>query len=154
MTRILRKWTVVDLERTQISPIPEGDEAIPYVGSQRRVRAQSSCGEVPRNEPSSGVLIGGSRRLDEIPDPRQQSQPHRSACHTQWSQKSHPSLMMIVDAHAILNVVPCIATGEMGVWGDMGEDGKDELVRELENCENGMRYVSVRSKEVGRRSPY
>ena len=28
--------------------------------------------------------------------------------------------------------------GEVRVWGDVEENGKDKLVRELENCENGM----------------
>jgi len=56
--------------------------------------------------------------------------------------------MVIVDLHTILHAVPCITTGEMRIWGDMGEDGKDELVWELENCENGMGWISIRSKAL------
>jgi len=56
--------------------------------------------------------------------------------------------MVFTDVHPILNTVPCIVTSEMRVWGNMREDGKDELVRELENCENGTGQVSIRSKEL------
>jgi len=42
---------------------------------------------------------------------------------------------------------PCIGTGELRIRGDVGEDGKDELVWELENCENGMGWVSIPSEE-------
>jgi hypothetical protein len=46
--------------------------------------------------------------------------------------------MVIVDLHTILNTEPCIVTGEPRVWGDVGENGKDELVWEFENCRNGV----------------
>jgi len=39
-------------------------------------------------------------------------------------------------------------TGKVRVWGDVREDGKDELIRELENCENGTGEVSIRPKEL------
>jgi len=32
---------------------------------------------------------------------------------------------------------------KLRVWGDVREDGKDEFVREFENCKNGTRWVSV-----------
>ena len=40
----------------------------------------------------------------------------------------------VVDFHTILNAEPCIATGEVRIWGDVGENGKDQLIRELEDC--------------------
>lgn len=42
--------------------------------------------------------------------------------------------MVIVGHHAILDAKPRIATGELRVWGDVGEDRKDQLVWQLENC--------------------
>jgi len=45
--------------------------------------------------------------------------------------------MVFTDVHPILNAVPCIVTGKVWIWGNVREDGKDELIRELENCENG-----------------
>ena len=30
----------------------------------------------------------------------------------------------------------------------MREDGKDKVIREFENCENGMEQISVRPREV------
>ena len=49
--------------------------------------------------------------------------------------------MVIVDSHTILNAEPRIVTDvdKLRVWGDVRENGKDEFVREFENCENGMR---------------
>ena len=35
---------------------------------------------------------------------------------------------------------------ELWFWGDVGKDGEDQLVWELENCENGMRWIDVRSE--------
>jgi len=55
--------------------------------------------------------------------------------------------MVIADIHTILEAEPCIGTGEVRVWGDVGENGKDEFVWELENCENGMGRVNIPSKE-------
>ena len=47
-------------------------------------------------------------------------------------------LMVITNLAAVLNTEPCVVSGEAWVWGDAGENGKDKLVWEFENCENGM----------------
>jgi len=47
--------------------------------------------------------------------------------------------MVIVDLHTVLNAEPCVLTGELWFWGDVGENGKDELVREFENYGGGTR---------------
>jgi len=56
--------------------------------------------------------------------------------------------MVIADLHTILNAVPRIAAGEMWVRGDVRENDKEELGWELENCDNGMGYVSIRSNKL------
>ena len=35
----------------------------------------------------------------------------------------------------------------VGVWRDLKQDGKDELIWEFENCENGTGWIKTRSKE-------
>jgi len=55
--------------------------------------------------------------------------------------------MVVVDLHPILDTKTCIRTGELRVWGDVGENGKDEFVWELENCENGVGWVNILSRE-------
>ena len=45
--------------------------------------------------------------------------------------------MVIVGDHIILKAESCIVISEPRFWGDMGENGKDEFVREFENCEMG-----------------
>jgi len=45
--------------------------------------------------------------------------------------------VIIVDLQTIMKAEPCIGTGEVRVRGDVGENGKDELVWELENYKNG-----------------
>ena len=45
--------------------------------------------------------------------------------------------MVIFYPRAILNAEPCVGTGQQWVWRDVGEDGTDKLVWELENCETG-----------------
>ena len=54
--------------------------------------------------------------------------------------------MMMIDHHTILKAEPFIVTGEPWFWGEARENGKDELVWEFENCENGMGHISARSK--------
>jgi len=44
--------------------------------------------------------------------------------------------MVIIEPHTIQNTEPCIVAGEPRVWGGVGEDRKDELVWELEDCGN------------------
>ena len=56
--------------------------------------------------------------------------------------------MVIADPHTIRNMEPWVVTDEPWVWGDVREDGQDELVREFENCESAMEQVDVRSKEL------
>jgi len=34
-------------------------------------------------------------------------------------------------------------SGDLRFWGDIEENGKDELVREFENCEKRMRQINV-----------
>jgi len=58
--------------------------------------------------------------------------------------------MVIVDLHIILSTKSCIVTGELRFWGDVGENRKDKLVWELEDCESGIDQISVRSKELTR----
>ena len=41
--------------------------------------------------------------------------------------------MIVINLHTILHAVPRIMTGEVRFWGNVGENGKDELVWELEN---------------------
>ena len=48
-------------------------------------------------------------------------------------------MMIIVDLHTILDAEPRVVTGELRFRGGVGENGKDELVREFENCESKMR---------------
>jgi len=55
--------------------------------------------------------------------------------------------MVIVDLQTILKAEPCIGTGKLRVWGDVEENGEDELVWELENCGNGRGWVSIPSEE-------
>jgi len=45
--------------------------------------------------------------------------------------------MIIVDLHTILDAESCIVTGEPRFWGDVGENGKEELVWEFEYCRKG-----------------
>ena len=40
-----------------------------------------------------------------------------------------------------------MVTDKLRIWGDVGEDGKDDLVWELEDCENGTGWISIQSKE-------
>ena len=47
--------------------------------------------------------------------------------------------MVIVHPHTVLEAEPCMVTGEPRFWGDVGENGKDELIWEFENYEGGMR---------------
>jgi hypothetical protein len=47
--------------------------------------------------------------------------------------------MVIVDAHIVWGTEPCTVTSGSRVWGDVRENGEDELVREFEDWENGMR---------------
>lgn len=44
----------------------------------------------------------------------------------------------MINFPAVLNPELCVVSGEAWVWGDARENGKDKLVREFENCENGM----------------
>ena len=55
--------------------------------------------------------------------------------------------MVIVDLQNILSAESCITADELWVWGDIGEDRKDKFVRKLENCEEGIEKVNIRSKE-------
>ena len=41
--------------------------------------------------------------------------------------------MVITNLAAVLNTEPCVVSGEAWVWGDMRENGGDELVWEFEN---------------------
>ena len=52
--------------------------------------------------------------------------------------------MVVIDLHAILFTEPCIVTSELRFWGDMGENGENELVWDSENCEQGMGYINIR----------
>lgn len=45
--------------------------------------------------------------------------------------------MVIVDFHTILFTEPCIGTSELRLWGDVRENGENELVWEFENCKGG-----------------
>ena len=49
-------------------------------------------------------------------------------------------VLEIADHHPTFNSKPRVVTGACGLRarGDVREDGKDKLVREVENCENGM----------------
>jgi len=44
---------------------------------------------------------------------------------------------VIIDHHIILEAEPRTMTGELWFWGEVRENGKDKLVWEFENCENG-----------------
>ena len=55
-------------------------------------------------------------------------------------------MVTIVDRQTILDAEPSIVTGVTWVWGDVGEDGKDELVRKFENCECGIGRINIRPK--------
>ena len=46
--------------------------------------------------------------------------------------------MVIIDLHVVLEAESCVVTGEPRVRGDMRENAKDKLIREFEDCENGM----------------
>ena len=50
--------------------------------------------------------------------------------------------MIIANLHTVLDTEPCVVTGELRVWGNMREDGKDELVWEFENYENGTKQIN------------
>ena len=45
--------------------------------------------------------------------------------------------MVIVDLHTILDAESCIVAGEPRFWGDIGENGKKDLIWELENYKKG-----------------
>jgi len=55
--------------------------------------------------------------------------------------------MAVVDLHRVLDMEPCILASELRFWVDVGENGKDKLVWEFENCGKGMRWINVQSKE-------
>jgi len=57
-------------------------------------------------------------------------------------------IVVIVDLHTILDAKSCVVTGEPRFWGDVGDNGKEELSWELENCGDGMRYINFRSEEA------
>lgn len=44
--------------------------------------------------------------------------------------------MVVTHLHKILDAESRMVTGELRFWDDVGENGKDELIREFENCEN------------------
>ena len=58
--------------------------------------------------------------------------------------------MAITVAHTIRDTEPCVVTAEPRVRGDMGENGKDDLVWEFANYDNGVEYIGIRSKGVTR----
>jgi len=46
--------------------------------------------------------------------------------------------MVIVDLHIILGAEPCTVTSELGLWRNVRENGKDNLIWEFEDCKNGV----------------
>ena len=56
--------------------------------------------------------------------------------------------MVVIDHHTVLKTEPSIVTGELRFWGNKRENVEDNFVRKLENWENGMGEVNVRSKAL------
>ena len=57
-------------------------------------------------------------------------------------------MVVVTDSPHMPNTKSRIVTGELRVWGDVRENGKDKFVWEFENCENGL--INVQSKELRR----
>jgi len=62
--------------------------------------------------------------------------------------------MVIVDRPMVLNAESRVAAGKRWVWRDVGENGKDELVWELENCETGQERLVTRHRRNRHESSY
>ena len=65
----------------------------------------------------------------------------------------YTQLMMIIYHHSIVEAKPCPVAGGLWVWGDMGQNRKDELVWEFENCENRIEEL-VFDRKDHRKSSY
>jgi len=46
-------------------------------------------------------------------------------------------VVVVTYLHKILDAEPCVETGELRFWGDVGKNGEDELVWEFENYKIG-----------------
>lgn len=49
--------------------------------------------------------------------------------------------MVVVDLHAVLFTEPRIVTSELRLWGDVRENGENQLVWDSENCEQEMEIL-------------
>jgi len=75
------------------------------------------------------------------------SNRNRIALHVMLNGRRNRTLV-IVDLHLIFDTEPRIVTGQLWCWPDVGENGKNELVREIKNCKNGMGWINFQSKEL------
>jgi len=58
--------------------------------------------------------------------------------------------MVIVDDHGVLKTEPCIETGELWLWGDARDNGKDKLVWEFEDCETESQFTDSAERNDAR----
>ena len=56
--------------------------------------------------------------------------------------------MVVIDLHAVLFTEPRIVTSELRLWGDVRENGENQLVWDSENCEQEMEYISIQQEET------
>ena len=59
--------------------------------------------------------------------------PRRPGHHAEPSYNQH-ALPVIIGAFRVQEAEPCIVTGELRIWEDVGENGMDELDRKFEDC--------------------